>query len=442
MKTRKIYLCLGALLMVARIANGQTVIEEAEYYFDTDPGPGNGTAITIPEPQTSAVEFSFDIPAETMATLDDGLHKLVCRFKDDDGDWSVAFVRNILVGEDTVPKSTPDIVAAEYYFDTDPGQGNGTPITIDPAAEQVELAFDIPAETIDALEVGFHKLQVRFQDSEGDWSIAFSRLISRIAPASQESIDPKVARIDYQWLVDGEEVGDTTSLTPDAPAKIIEFTEIASLVGLDGVTAVLRMTPYDTAGNMGWPAFTSIVIEWLDEENGGEGDGLPDQWEALYDELDPAVVNDKNKDSDNDGLTDYEEFLAQTDPGNPDSDGDGINDYSEVLLVEYGFDPALDNADLLANLQNAAFGAGLYSTEFQLKDINLNAPVIGRDPATGKIFLRIRLQQSSTLEATDWAQLPVGSADLSTTGGDIKVTIPDLEDDIYFLRIFTNEDFQ
>ena len=37
------------------------------------------------------------------------------------------------------------------------------------------------------------------------------------------------------------------------------------------------------------------------------------------------------KDSDNDGLKDWEEVLWKTDPNNPDSDGDGMNDNEEVL---------------------------------------------------------------------------------------------------------------
>lgn len=424
------------------LLRGQPVIQEAEYFFDADPGQGNGTPIEVPDPNASPVDFSFDIPAETIAVLEDGWHNLVVRFKDDEGDWGVAMSRRILVGEDTARKPVPDIVAAEYFFDMDPGQGNGTPITIDSPAAALDLSFAISAEEIDALELGWHNLVVRFQDSEGDWSVAHNRLINRVEPASQESTDPKVARIDYQWFVDGEEVGETKSLTPDEPLKIIAFEEILELAELDGVSAVLRMTPFDTAGNMGHPAFKTIVIEWLDEENDGQGDGLPDTWEDLFEGLSSSEVNDKDADSDNDGLTDYEEFLAQTDPGNPDTDGDGINDFSEVLMVNYGFDPAEDNADLLANLQEAAFGAGLYSTEVQLKDMNLNRPIIGRDPATGKIFLQIRVQQSTSLEETDWAQLPLGSEDVSTTGGDIKVTLPDPEADVYFFRIFTDEEFQ
>lgn len=435
--------CIGIIAMAHSIS-AQTKIDYAEYYLNADPGPGNGTEIVLPAPPDTAINLSVEIPKETIAALDDGFHKLIVRTRDDEGDWSVAFVRVFVKGADTVPPPTPDIVAAEYFFDTDPGPGNGTSITLpNPPTSSFDLRVDIAKERIADLEIGFHKLVVRALDSEGDWSVAFTGVFQRQAPPSQETIDPKVARIDYQWLVDGEEVGSTVSLTPETPKKIIEFTPTAELGGLDGVTAVLRVTPFDIAGNQGWPAFRTVVIEWLDEENGGVGDGFPDQWEALYDELDPTVVNDKGKDSDEDGLTDFDEFLAGTDPGNSDTDGDGVSDSSELLLVDYGFDPAENNADLLVNLQNAAFGAGLYSTEFQLRDLNLSAPIIAQDPLAGKLYLKLRIQESSTLGATDWKQLPVGSEDITTTGGDIKITIPDLGDDnLYFFRIFTDENFQ
>ena len=437
----KVRLLIGSIcLSLFGVLNGQSVIEEAEYFIDTDPGQGNGTAIAVPEPNESPVDFSFEIPAGEIDALDEGQHTIGIRFKDDDGEWSVAKFKAFYKQADRA--ETPDIVAAEYYFDTDPGQGNGTPITVNTAAPSQEISFDIPVETIAALDLGFHKLVIRFQDGEGDWSVAMVRTINRVEPLSAEQTDPKVARIDYQWLVDGEEVGDEQSLTPDEPAKVIAFNELLDLKDLDGVTAVLRMTPFDTAGNMGHPAFHTMMIEWLDEENEGAGDGLPDAWEDQFEELDSTVVNDKNADSDNDGLTDLEEFLAGTDPGEPDTDADGINDYSEVILAAYGFDPTADNSDLLAELQDAAVGAGLFSTEVQLRDININAPIVARDLATGKIFLQIRIQRSSALEETDWTQLPVGSADVATTGGDIKVTLPDQGDDIYFLRIFTDENFQ
>ena len=47
-------------------------------------------------------------------------------------------------------------------------------------------------------------------------------------------------------------------LTPESPAKVIAFNQMLELSEFDGVTAVLRMTPFDTEGNMGHPAFREI----------------------------------------------------------------------------------------------------------------------------------------------------------------------------------------
>ncbi|MFA6171912.1 MAG: CAP domain-containing protein [Patescibacteria group bacterium] len=58
-----------------------------------------------------------------------------------------------------------------------------------------------------------------------------------------------------------------------------------------------------------------------------DADGLPDALEILLG-TDPL-----NKDSDNDGLGDYEElYVYGTDPNNPDTDGDGITDGDEVRM--------------------------------------------------------------------------------------------------------------
>lgn len=51
-----------------------------------------------------------------------------------------------------------------------------------------------------------------------------------------------------------------------------------------------------------------------------------------------------NLDSDNDGLTDYEEiYMYNTDPFNPDTDGDGLTDYEEVMI--FGTDPLNPDTD-------------------------------------------------------------------------------------------------
>ena len=378
-------------------AAAQPNIDYAEYYFDTDPGPGNGTSIALPG-ASPVLDFDFTIPKADIAALSDGFHKLVCRFRDDEGDWSVAFVKRFRKGEDTIPSGTPDIVAAEYYIDSDPGQGNGTAIAIpDPANVSLDTSFDIPKATIDALSLGWHRLVCRTQDSEGDWSVAFVKQINRVEPLPVEATNPEVDRIEYQWLIEGEAVGDTVTLSPDAPAKVISFEEMVDINALPGggIDAVLRMTPFDTRGRQGWPAFKTVNIVWLDDDE----DGLPTQWEDLYEGFDPLVANDINLDTDEDDLTDYEEFLAGTDPTKKDSDGDGVYDGAELLLAEYGFDPAVDDSEKLENLEDAAYGTGMFanllSTEF---DRGVD-DVLG-SPAIYNLFTESEVDSAATAART------------------------------------------
>jgi hypothetical protein len=79
-------------------------------------------------------------------------------------------------------------------------------------------------------------------------------------------------------------------------------------------------------------------------------DRLYDNWEAFYG-LDSTNPNDSNADTDNDILTNYDEFWVGSSPTNADSDGDGIPDGAEFA---YGLD-ALDAADAQADLDNDGF---------------------------------------------------------------------------------------
>lgn len=76
-----------------------------------------------------------------------------------------------------------------------------------------------------------------------------------------------------------------------------------------------------------------------------DGDGLSD-----YQELNVYQTNPEQYDSDSDGLNDFEEVkIYDTDPNNPDTDGDGFNDEDEILQ---GFDPnnPLDNQNTIVNI--------------------------------------------------------------------------------------------
>ena len=97
-------------------------IQAAEYFIDTDPGEGNGTTI---EGDYTGTEASVDINIPTN-DLDYGEHYLFFRFQDNQGDWSSPKGQAFTVTNPVDEAYT--ITAAEYFIDTDPGEGNGVSI--------------------------------------------------------------------------------------------------------------------------------------------------------------------------------------------------------------------------------------------------------------------------------------------------------------------------
>ena len=61
---------------------------------------------------------------------------------------------------------------AEYYINTDPGAGNGTPINASSGqfGESSEVTVNVGIATAD-LSVGTHTLFVRMKNSEGNWGV-------------------------------------------------------------------------------------------------------------------------------------------------------------------------------------------------------------------------------------------------------------------------------
>ncbi len=91
--------------------------------------------------------------------------------------------------------------------------------------------------------------------------------------------------------------------------------------------------------NDGLTNYEEFLAKTLPKSADTDGDWIADGWELRHG-LNPLLA-DSGSDRDNDGLTDLKEYEAGTDPSNPDSDGDGYLDGAELLA---GSDPRQANS--------------------------------------------------------------------------------------------------
>lgn len=173
----KIY---GALLIgfiFSASAFAQT-INRAEYFIDADPGNGNGTAVAVTTPSAD-VNFNFNINTNSLSI---GFHTLGIRVQQNSGLWSHAN-HTIFYIAPIVPTAS-NLVSAEYFFDSDPGFGNGTPIAFTPGS-----TVNIPALNVNigSLSPGFHFISFRFRDNLGKWTHASAQSFYVIPPVTTDA---------------------------------------------------------------------------------------------------------------------------------------------------------------------------------------------------------------------------------------------------------------
>jgi subtilase family serine protease len=159
------------MFYVSAIANGTRNIVSYQYYFDTDLGVGvAGTGGIVPVSSTADLNSTVAI---AIPNLSNGIHQLYIRVKDDLGRWSIAERRSFFVS--TVVSGPRNIVAYQYYFDTDPGVnvvGNGGIVPVSSTGDlNTAVAISLPT-----LDKGIHQLYIRTKDDLGRWSIAERRM--------------------------------------------------------------------------------------------------------------------------------------------------------------------------------------------------------------------------------------------------------------------------
>src|SRR5258705_3493672 len=206
MKRLIILLVMSFLIITARSQN----ITAAEYFIDTDPGVGNGVAITVSTPG-AIVNFTASV---STASLSAGFHFLAIRVKDANGVWGLYEKRGFYISSSTTDAA--NIPAAEYFFDADPGVGSGTATPVGASGAVVNFAPVIPT----ALAAGFHFLAIRVKGSDGIWGL-YEKRGFYISSSTTDAANITAA----EYFLDTDPgVGNSTPVSDRASGAVVNFT--------------------------------------------------------------------------------------------------------------------------------------------------------------------------------------------------------------------------
>lgn len=206
----KKWICSCAVLLYSWIASAQN-ITAAEYFFDTDPGVGNGTPVAVGTPGAT-VNFNAVIPA---GLLSNGFHILAIRTRDANSVWSLFETRAFYVSN--TAGNMPAINAAEYFIDNDPGIGNGTALNVGSAGNTVNFVAALPTTS---LVPGFHLLAIRTRNVNGLWGLFETRPFYISASAANMG-----AITAAEYFIDNDPgAGNGTAVTVGASGNTVNFT--------------------------------------------------------------------------------------------------------------------------------------------------------------------------------------------------------------------------
>ncbi|MFZ5970743.1 MAG: gliding motility-associated C-terminal domain-containing protein [Bacteroidota bacterium] len=223
-----------------------TTLTRVEYFFDNDPGPGNGTAIAFTP--AANINLAVQVP---IASLGTGFHTLAVRAQDNEGRWSLFAHRTFYIVPPVTGVVASTLVRAEYFFDSDPGHGNATALPITSGSVQNnQFALDISA-----LTTGFHQLGIRYRDNLGRWSVFTQRTFYVMPTLAGPST--QLTRVEYFIDANPDENPNLegTNLTIAAVAQLNENFAI-DLGGVPSGDHVLYIRTKDSNGY--WSKTTAI----------------------------------------------------------------------------------------------------------------------------------------------------------------------------------------
>ncbi len=236
-------------------------IQEVEYYWDTDPGIGKGKKINVSGNNGSiTIDQSLDC-----STLSNGMHTIGIRARSQSG-WSCTYVCQYCISN--IP--TQNVESIEYFWDEDPGLGNGTAIPFT-SSDQVVLNTTLSCL---GLSEGSHQLNIRAR-SENSWSTVFSTTVLIETVESNE-----VSLLEYFWDEDPG-VG---------KGKVISVPE-----GRQGTPFAIDLNTSDLSGGVHKLGLRAKAGKnWSQTETRAfliDTEGLVTRMEYFWDDEDPGIGN-------------------------------------------------------------------------------------------------------------------------------------------------------
>ena len=262
-----------SIVLITFISSSSTAqsVLKAEYFFDTDPGIGNATVITL-SPTGGGIMFTSTI---STTSLSPGFHHLAIRVKETGGLWGQFENRGFYITSSA--NDVPNIVAAEYFLDSDPGNGSGTAISVTPGAT-TNFTVSLP---LTSLLPGFHFLAIRTKGLDGRWGVFEARGFYITNSATDA---PNITASEYFFDSDpGNGNGTAISVTPGASANFTISLPTTSLLpgfhflairtkGLDGKWGVFENRGFYIT-NSASDAPNIVAAEYFFDSDPGSGTG-------------------------------------------------------------------------------------------------------------------------------------------------------------------------
>jgi len=232
--------------LVSRLTN----VVQAEYYWDIDPGQGNGiTILALDGNLDDAIEEIF---SNSVNIPVNGVHTFNLRVKGVDGFWSNSFSYVMNVSNQDLVTRSINISQAEYFWDTDPGEGNGYPILASDGNfdNEIELLF---SNSLNMPSTGIYLFNLRVKDVNNFWSTPFQIAVEVTNNTSTSTIDTLICSGETYVVPSGDESYTTTGIYMDTIPNVLSADSIITInltVGLNSSSTINPMS----CGNYSSPA--------------------------------------------------------------------------------------------------------------------------------------------------------------------------------------------